>query len=114
MGHVIGVGTLWDRNNLVDNGLLVYTGANALNVWTNDWGCSLDPPVQVVEDDVEPNGVGVVGGHWQEACFGNELMTPSLDSGPNPISRLTIASIQDLGYVADLDAADSYDGTDTT
>ena len=32
----------------------------------------------------------------------------------NPISKLTIASLQDIGYGVDYGAADEYDGTDTT
>ena len=32
----------------------------------------------------------------------------------NPISKLTIASLQDMGYGVDYGAADEYDGSDTT
>ena len=53
-------------------------------------------------------GPGTRCGHWREAVFGNELMTGFLDTGSNPISRLTIASLADLGYEVNLEAADDY------
>ena len=60
MGHVIGIGTLWDNNDLI-TGNLVYTGANAKSVWTQDWGCVDDSPP--IEKD---GGPGTRGGHWDE------------------------------------------------
>ena len=32
------------------------------------------------------------------SVFGNELMTGFLNAGRNPLSRLTIAALQDMGY----------------
>jgi len=51
--------------------------------------------------------------HWNEACFGDELMTPTLSTNmdgsvPFFISRLTVASLADLGYEVNYDAADEY------
>jgi hypothetical protein len=40
--------------------------------------------------------------------FANELMTGFLNPGVNPISRLTIAALEDLGYEVDYGAADPY------
>jgi len=107
MGHVVGIGTSWRRNNVVDANN-DYIGAAGINVWTNDWGCvSSAPPV---EKDFGPGSRFV---HWDEQCLRNEFMTPAL-SRTNPISRLTIGTVEDLGYEVDYDAADPYDGTDTT
>ena len=40
--------------------------------------------------------------------LGNELMSGFLDTGVNPISRLTVGALEDVGYEVDLDAADPY------
>ena len=53
-------------------------------------------------------GAGTRGGHWREATFGNELMTGFLNTGNNSLSRLSIASVQDLGYEVNFDAADAF------
>lgn len=110
MGHVIGIGTLWDNNNLI-TGDLVYTGENAKRVWTQDWDCVDDSPP--IEKD---GGPGTRGGHWDETCLVNEFMTGYINGNGqgNPISTLTIASLQDIGYGVDYGAADAYDGSDTT
>ena len=107
MGHVIGIGTLWDYNNLVDNNLN-YLGPNAQNVWSNTWGCTSSAPP--VETD---GGPGTAGGHWDEACLLDELMTGFL-TGSLPLSALTIATLEDIGYTVDYSSADAYDGCDTT
>merc|ERR1719203_858420 len=111
MGHIIGIGTLWEQNGLIDGTTLEYLGANAINVWTNDWSCDSSAPP--VETDFGP---GTRGGHWDEECLQNELMTGFLSSQgvSSPISRLTIATLQDLGYDVNIKAADAYDGGDTT
>ena len=35
-------------------------------------------------------------------------MTGFVDSPPNPMSRLTVASLQDMGYQVDVNAAEAY------
>eukprot|EP00581_Thalassiosira_minuscula_P005901 CAMPEP_0183747878 /NCGR_PEP_ID=MMETSP0737-20130205/67487_1 /TAXON_ID=385413 /ORGANISM="Thalassiosira miniscula, Strain CCMP1093" /LENGTH=461 /DNA_ID=CAMNT_0025983595 /DNA_START=574 /DNA_END=1959 /DNA_ORIENTATION=+ len=107
MGHVLGVGTLWRLNKIV-NAQLVYRGPNAKRVWKEDWGCASDAPP--LETD---GGAGTAGGHWDEDCLQDEFMTGYVDKNM-PISRLTIASLEDLGYVVNYNAADRYDGSDTT
>jgi hypothetical protein len=107
MAHVIGIGTLWARNGLVNNNL-VYTGVNAKRVWTVDWGCVGSPPVE------KDGGAGTRGGHWDEQCMDKELMTGFVEGKPPmPISRLTLASIEDMGYTVNYGAADAYDGLNT-
>jgi len=53
-------------------------------------------------------GAGTVNGHWRKTVFGDELMTGYISSGANPLSVVTIAADQDLGYTVNYDAADAY------
>ncbi len=54
-------------------------------------------------------GPGTRDGHWRESIFGNELMTGFVGPGRDlPLSTVTIASLADLGYQVDLNAADPY------
>mmetsp|Transcript_6358 Transcript_6358/g.10053 ORF Transcript_6358/g.10053 Transcript_6358/m.10053 type:complete len:366 (-) Transcript_6358:184-1281(-) len=105
MGHIIGIGTLWDYNGVVTgSNPYQYLGGNAINVWKNDWQCSTDAPP--VETD---GGGGTAGGHWDDACMLNEFMTGYL-SNTNVISKLTIATLADIGYSVDYTQAEPYDG----
>ena len=52
-------------------------------------------------------GAGTVNGHWRTTVFGNELMVGFLPSSP-ALSRVTVASLQDLGYRVNYAAADAY------
>lgn len=48
-------------------------------------------------------------GHFDEVCFNNMLMTGWLNSGvSNPLSKLTVAALIDMGYQADMSQADPY------
>lgn len=102
LGHVIGIGTMWDLNNLTDANKDYRVGTKATSVWQNDWGCLGTPPV---EKGFNP---GTQFGHWDENCFGNELMTGIADK-PSPFSILTIASVEDLGYSVSYKVADEFD-----
>lgn len=106
MGHVIGIGTAWNFTGIINNEI-DYQGENGIRVWNEEWGCTGTPPV---EKDFGP---GTRASHWDEECLQNELMTGFVDSNM-PISALTIASLDDIGYVVDYNAADEYDGSDTT
>jgi hypothetical protein len=53
-------------------------------------------------------GPGTRDSHWRETTFGSELLTGFVNPGFNPVSRMTIASLADLGYQVTLDTADSY------
>jgi len=108
MGHVIGVGTLWDQLGLV-NGLgttnPTFVGANAVREYQTLSG------TQATSVPVEnTGGPGTAGGHWRESVFGKELMTGYAEPPGTamPISRVTVASLQDLGYTVDYAAADPF------
>jgi hypothetical protein len=47
---------------------------------------------------------------WSEFCYFNELMTPVVNTDilPNPLSILTVGTLEDLGYGVNYDAADFF------
>ena len=53
-------------------------------------------------------GPGTADSHWREAIFDNELMTGFISNTPNPMSRTTISSLQDLGYTVNVSEADAF------
>ena len=102
MGHVLGLGTLWDRFGLkADN--FSYTGQNALTEYRRLSGNAAATFVPLENT----GGAGTQGSHWRESVFESELMT-GFDSGRMELSRLTIAALQDLGYEVNYSAADAY------
>jgi hypothetical protein len=104
IGHVLGIGTMWPDKHLIqgegteDPQFLGTLGNNAYH----NMGSSGNAPIE------NTGGEGTRDGHWREYTFGNELMTGWINTGLNPISSLTIASLQDLGYGANTGAANSY------
>ncbi|UVO51893.1 pre-peptidase C-terminal domain-containing protein [Sphingomonas sp. SUN019] len=101
MGHVLGIGTLWDSLGLESN--FRYTGANALAEYRTLSG-NPNATFVPVEND---GGPGTAGGHWEESVFNGELMT-GFANGSLAMSRMTIASLKDVGYQVDLSQADPY------
>lgn len=107
MGHVLGVGTLW-----ADFGFLkdfpgfnpTFIGPRAMDEFGSLIGSGRPAPVPVAH----AGGPGSAGGHWRESVFDNELMSPNIGGQNNPLSRLTVASLADLGYQVDLNAAEAY------
>lgn len=106
MGHVIGIGTLWDLHNLISGSGTNdprYTGALAsaeYNTLTSSTETSV--PIE------NTGGAGSIEAHWRESLFDEEVMTSILDAGLNPLSRITIAALDDLGYAVDYSQADFY------
>jgi hypothetical protein len=106
MGHVLGIGTVWTHKNLLkgagtDNP--TFGGANARREYGTLRG-SGKPRVPVENS----GGQGTRDSHWRETVFRNELMSGFIAAPGNPISRMTIASLQELGYVVNLDVAEPY------
>jgi hypothetical protein len=107
MGHVLGVGTSWGSLGFVrqvgsPSARSQYLGAAGVAAW-NAMGCTGNPPVEL--DGAE----GTRGVHWDEECLQNELMTGNFNYGANPLSALTAASLQDIGYSVNTTAADYVD-----
>lgn len=107
MGHVLGIGTLWKQNNLlIGSGTNdpQYIGPNAMKEYASLLGTSKPTPIPVENT----GGPGTREGHWREAAFDAELMTGLAEPADMPMSRMTIASLKDLGYQVNLEAADMY------
>ncbi|WP_410612650.1 leishmanolysin-related zinc metalloendopeptidase [Amycolatopsis sp. lyj-109] len=108
MGHVLGVGSLWGpKGLLVGKGTSdpAFTGPAAMAEYQKLRGAG--EPLRVPVEDT--GGPGTRDVHWRERTFGNELMTGFVGHAPNPLSRITAASLGDLGYQVDVDAADAYE-----
>ncbi len=113
MGHVLGIGTLWDSfledpaPELASPACLasdpIFTGANArwafAHLGTGYGGRSV--PVE------NCFGNGTRNAHWRESVADRELMTGFIENTINPLSPLTILSLLDLGYVVDNSARDT-------
>lgn len=119
MLHVVGFGTVWSDVTpplLAGAGTAdsAFAGAQALAAATGWNGAPAGWTSVPVENcgaaSPSPCGSGTRDAHWREPVFGTELMTGWLgSSGESPLSRTTAASLADLGYQVDLDAADPFD-----
>jgi len=117
IGRALGFGRLWEELELVyeADGVATYTGFNALR------------EIEELSDDL--NGINVLedgadgalaAEYWGEDILGQELMTPLLqfrgagsiprppNVADNPLSSLTVAAMQDLGYQVDYNASDPF------
>jgi hypothetical protein len=107
MGHVLGIGTIWE-----DLGLLsgaggsnpIFTGANATAAYNQIFGTSArGVPVE------NSGGSGTRDSHWRESILTNELMTGWVNGSSSlPLSRITIGSLADIGYTVNYAAADLF------
>lgn len=120
LGHIFGIGTLW--NHLISNNF--YIGLHGVREYKN----LLHQPNLTgipVEDD---GGEGTAGGHFEEGSefvlsdnnrykdghfhtgLDRELMTgwAETDNGTEPLSRISIAILQDIGFVVDYTKADPF------
>ena len=107
MGHVLGFGTNWDELGLRQGAGTVnptFTGPNAMRGFATLSGGSATRAVPLAN----VGGPGTRDSHWRESVFGNELMTGFLNESRNPLSRLTIAALQDMGYEVSYASADRY------
>lgn len=107
MGHMLGIGTRWTDTKpgvfLAGGGTgdPRFTGPRAVAEWSALGGTGSVP----VEST---GGPGTADSHWRESTFGTEMMTGFVSGPVNPLSRLTIASLADLGYQVDINRADAY------
>lgn len=96
MGHVLGIGTLWNFRRSLREGPASnpYFDGKKANVFWNAEGGLDELPIENM------GGPGTAGGHWSESLLRNELMTGFINLGYNPLSRITAGSLSDLGYGA--------------
>jgi hypothetical protein len=107
MGHVLGIGTIWHFKNLLQRSGTrnpVFTGQAAMEAYGRLKG-NRKPSKVPVENK---GGPGTQDSHWRETIFVNELMSGFIASAGNPISRVTVGSLGDMGYEVDLEAAEPY------
>jgi hypothetical protein len=107
MGHVLGIGTIWELKGLLKGARgsnPTFAGPGAMSEYQTLRGGGRRKRVPVENT----GGAGTRNGHWRETVFRNELMSGFIADPGNPLSRMTAASLGDLGYKADLDAAEPY------
>jgi len=122
MGHVLGIGTIWDQFP----GLLVnpslpsspgvdtrFTGTNAIAGFDAIGGTTYTGGGKVPVENAQ-GGAGTRDSHWRESVLLNELMTGFVSAANNPLSLLTVRSLQDLGYTVNTSLADAFFLTLTT
>jgi trimeric autotransporter adhesin len=107
MGHVLGIGTIWQQKGLLTGAGTEdprFTGQTATAEYNQIFGKNeTSIPVE------NTGGAGTRDAHWRESVFENELMTGFLNVGiNNPLSRITIGSLADLGYQVDFNVAESF------
>jgi hypothetical protein len=107
MGHVLGIGTIWSRLGLLagaGSNTPTFIGAQATAAYTEIFATTgSGVPVE------NSGGGGTRDSHWRETILKSELMTGYLDSGQfNAVSRITVGSLADMGYIVNIAAADPY------
>lgn len=104
MGHELGIGTIWRAKGVL-RGLRTsnptFTGTNAINAWVSSGGLG-NVPVE------NTGGSGTRNGHWRDSVLKTEILTGYYSAGFNPLSAITIGSLQDVGYAVNYGAADAF------
>jgi hypothetical protein len=123
MGHVLGFGTLWTQAafNCLQNASSVgtpldtyFSCAYGQAMFDSIGGTSYTGGLKVPVENCGPAspagcGAGTINSHWREPVLTAELMTGYLDNGvPTPLSRLSAAAMQDLGYVVNYAGSDPF------
>ena len=107
MGHILGIGSIWSDWGITGSGSSCpYLGTHANNEYKALTGCARIP----TELD---GGSGTKCVHFDETCLNNELMTGFINfNTPNPLSRMTVGALDDLGYEVDYTKADAFSRSD--
>jgi hypothetical protein len=107
MVHAIGFGSLWRTSGLIagaGTSTPTFRGLRALAEYRT---LARDPAATGVPLEAT-GGTGTQETHWDRFTFGNELLTGFIVASPMPLSRITIASLADLGYTVNYAAADAF------
>lgn len=116
MGHVLGIGTLWSRTGLLLSPSLPsssgvdtrFTGPNSIAGFDAIGGTTYTLGGKVPVENSQ-GGAGTRDAHWRESVLQNELMTGFINtSSANPLSMLTVRSLQDIGYTVNTSFADPF------
>ena len=119
IAHVLGFGLLWHGrlqepssagSRVLPGRDTHFSGPEAIAAFDDAGGARYAGAKVPVENDTDRYGVGALDYHWREAVFGAELMTTAVvvADGPEPLSSVTIASLEDLGYQVDYTEAERY------
>ena len=126
MGHVLGFGTLWGTPVAGRSPLTCLQNETEEDVVKDTFfGCAaglaafdaiggaaytggFKVPLENCTGAPPGCGPGTFNSHWRESVFRQELMTGYLNPGSNPVSRVTVGTLEDLGYVVDYAAAEAY------
>lgn len=107
IGHILGFGVIWDRLGLLTGAGTSnpgFTGAQAVA----EYNALFHTHVTAVPVEAD-GGPGTRLSHWRESVFHTELMTGWHNGGAvNALSRITVASMADLGYQVNLGAANPF------
>src|SRR5690606_5775039 len=118
MGHVLGISrAFWIPLGLIEGNPANtsvcsdvalgddprYKGEQGNDAWVNYYGAdSAQVPL------ANTNGCGTADSHWREIYLDDELMTGYAAGGSEPLSRVTIGALADLGYTVEPTAADFW------
>lgn len=115
MGHVLGViSSIWSALDLLQNPSRPpgtagddthFDGPQAIAAFDQLGGTTYTGAKVPVENT---GNAGSADSHWRESVLARELMTPFVSLGSNPLSLITIRSLQDLGYEVDPSRAESF------
>jgi hypothetical protein len=105
-----GIGSLWTINEITGprSSNCPYKASLATTEFRKISNCSTAKVP--TETDFDRNG-GTFCTHWDEVCLKSELMTGFLENNnqsSHPLSRITIAGLDDLGYTVDYTTADPF------
>lgn len=108
--HVLGIGTVWLERGLLDGYGSAdprFRGSLAASQCVAVGGGLACGDQRVPVEGVGGGGTAYV--HWRESTFDHELMTGFIESDvAMPLSRLSVASLEDIGYTVNLFSADAY------
>jgi hypothetical protein len=109
IGHVVGIGTIWDfsERELIEGKEGPdprFVGEAAVEAYLDMDGPDDDIPVE------NTGGSGTRDSHWRQSAFQTEVMTGYISAAgvDMPLSIMTIQSVADLGYAVEPAAADPY------
>ncbi len=102
--HTLGFGTVWHLHGVTQSAEFV--GENAVAAYRAQLQAEGVDHFDIRGVPIETDGgQGTAGSHWDEDVFTTELMTGWLNQGAaSPMSAMSIASLEDLGYDTVFDA----------
>ena len=110
MLHVIGVGTLWRTRDMVIGPTTTdprFIGLQAGAQCISSGGIANCSDGRVPVENL--GGTGTADVHWRESVFDREVMTGFVEANADmPLSTISIASLEDLGYQVNLLSADPF------